>query len=134
MKSWEIIADKLSKASWSRDRVSAIDSNGRTIWIADAHRDNGKRLVVRAEEKLTAFVELESVIRASFDKLRSFRRARPAVSSSGWLGIWCDCLLARSLRRIMVGNQPPAPLLLYPHSGKASVTGNSLAFVLPIHY
>jgi hypothetical protein len=37
---------------------------GRTIWIADAHRDNGKRLVVRADEKLTAFVEIESIIRA----------------------------------------------------------------------
>jgi hypothetical protein len=37
---------------------------GRTIWIADAHRDNGKRFVVHAEEKLTAFVELESVVRA----------------------------------------------------------------------
>jgi hypothetical protein len=54
--------------------------------------------------------------------------------SSDWLGIWCDCLLARSLGRVMVGNQAPAPLLLYPHPGKASVTGNSLAFVLPIHY
>jgi hypothetical protein len=32
------------------------------IWIADAHRDDGKRFVVRADEKLTAFVELESVI------------------------------------------------------------------------
>ena len=41
-----------------------IDSNGRTIWIADAHRDDGKRFVVRADEKLTAFVELESAIRA----------------------------------------------------------------------
>jgi hypothetical protein len=30
---------------------------------ADAHRD-GKRFVVRAEEKLTAFVELESAITA----------------------------------------------------------------------
>src|SRR4029453_9780379 len=40
--------------------VSAIDSNGRTIWIADAHRDDGKRFVVRADEKLTAFLELES--------------------------------------------------------------------------
>jgi hypothetical protein len=43
--------------------VSAIDSNGRTIWIADAHRDNGKRFVVRADEKLTAFVELEAAMR-----------------------------------------------------------------------
>jgi hypothetical protein len=40
--------------------VSAIDSNGRTIWIADAHRDDGKRFVVHADEKLTAFLELES--------------------------------------------------------------------------
>ena len=36
-----------------------MDSNGRTIWIADAHRDDGKRFIVRADEKLTAFVELE---------------------------------------------------------------------------
>jgi hypothetical protein len=60
---WEIIADHLSKAVWSWSCVSAIDSNGRTIWIADAHRDNGKRLLVHAKEKLTAFVELESAIR-----------------------------------------------------------------------
>ena len=34
---------------------------GRTIWIADAHRD-GKRYVVRADEKLTAFMELDAAI------------------------------------------------------------------------
>ena len=34
------------------------------MWIADAHRDDGKRFVVRADEKLTAFLELESVIRS----------------------------------------------------------------------
>ncbi len=39
--------------------VSAVDSEGRTIWIADAHRGHGKRFVVRADEKLTAFLELE---------------------------------------------------------------------------
>ena len=64
MKYWEIIADNLSKSGWSWGCVSAIDSNGRTIWIADAHRGDGKRFVVHAEEKLTAFAELESVIRA----------------------------------------------------------------------
>ena len=42
--------------------VSAFDSQGRTIWIADAHRDDGKRFVVRADEKLTAFIELERVV------------------------------------------------------------------------
>jgi hypothetical protein len=45
------------------DYVSAVDSQGRTIWIADAHRGDGKRFVVQADEKLTAFVELESAIR-----------------------------------------------------------------------
>jgi hypothetical protein len=43
----EIIADNLSKAGWSWGCVAAVDSNGRTIWIADAHRDDGKRFVVR---------------------------------------------------------------------------------------
>jgi hypothetical protein len=62
MKYWEIIADNLSKASCSRGCVSAIDSKGRQIWIADAHRDDGKRFVVRADEKLTAFLELELLI------------------------------------------------------------------------
>ena len=62
MKYWEIIADNLSKAGWSLGRVSVLDSEGRTIWIADAHRDDGKRFVVRADEKLTAFVELESAV------------------------------------------------------------------------
>ena len=62
MKYWEIIADNLSKAGWSLGWVSAIDSQGRTIWIVDAHRD-GKRFVVRADEMLTAFLELESVVR-----------------------------------------------------------------------
>jgi hypothetical protein len=33
------------------------------IWIADAHRDDGKRFVVRADEKLAAFLELESTLR-----------------------------------------------------------------------
>jgi hypothetical protein len=42
--------------------VSAVYSTGRTIWIADAHRGDGKRFVVRADEKLTAAVELESAM------------------------------------------------------------------------
>jgi hypothetical protein len=60
VKYWEIIADNLSKAGWSWGCVSAVDSNGRTIFIADAHRDDGQRFIVHAEEKLTAFMELES--------------------------------------------------------------------------
>jgi hypothetical protein len=45
---------------------------GRTIWIADAHRD-GNPFVVRADEKPTAFLELESAICAAMkQELRSF--------------------------------------------------------------
>jgi hypothetical protein len=33
------------------------------IWIADAHRDDGKRFMVHADELLTAFIELELAIR-----------------------------------------------------------------------
>jgi hypothetical protein len=40
-----------------------VDREQRTIFVADAHCDNGKRFVVHAEEKLTAFLELESVVR-----------------------------------------------------------------------
>jgi len=74
VKYWEIIADNLSKAGWSWRSVSAIDSNGRTIWIVDAHRDNGKRFVVHAQEKLTAFIELESTVRAVGREIRPVHR------------------------------------------------------------
>jgi hypothetical protein len=63
MKRWEIIADNLKKRGWRLGWVSAVDSQRRTIWIAEAHRDDGKRFVVRADEKLTAFMELKSAIR-----------------------------------------------------------------------
>jgi hypothetical protein len=56
---WEIIASNLKKRGWSLGYVSAIDSQGRTIWIADAHRDDGRRFIVQADEKLSAFVEPE---------------------------------------------------------------------------
>jgi hypothetical protein len=39
VKYWEIIADNLSKAGWSWGCVSAVDSNGRIIFVVDAHRE-----------------------------------------------------------------------------------------------
>jgi hypothetical protein len=57
-----IIAGKLSKAGWSWGCLSAVDSNGRTIWIVDDDRGDGKRFVAQAEEKLTAFLELARMI------------------------------------------------------------------------
>jgi hypothetical protein len=40
-------------------RFAEGDSEGRTIWIVDADRADGKRFIVHADEKLSAFVELE---------------------------------------------------------------------------
>jgi len=45
----------LSKAGWGC--VTALDYEGRTIWTVDAHCDNGKRFVVRADEILSAFLK-----------------------------------------------------------------------------
>ena len=50
---------KLAPVRWSLGCVSAVDSQGRTIWIVGAHRDDGRRFIVHADEKLSAFVELE---------------------------------------------------------------------------
>jgi hypothetical protein len=67
------VADRLSKAGWSLGWVSAIDCEGRTIWIVDAHRDDGKRFIVHADEKLSAFVELEREVLTVTFYLESIR-------------------------------------------------------------
>ena len=66
MKSWEIIADNLSKAGWSWGCVSALDLEGRTLWIADAHRGGESDSLCTPNEKLTAFLQLERVTGESF--------------------------------------------------------------------
>jgi hypothetical protein len=66
MRYWEIIADNLSKAGWSWGCVATVDREGRTIFVADAHRGDGQRFIVRVDEKLTAFMELEAAIRGKW--------------------------------------------------------------------
>jgi hypothetical protein len=61
VKDWEIIADNLRDAGWSLGWVSALDLEGQTIWIVDAH-GYGKRFIVRADQKLSAFLELQSAV------------------------------------------------------------------------
>ena len=51
LKDWGISADNLKKRGWSLGYVSTLDSRGPTMWIADAHRDDAKRFVVRADGK-----------------------------------------------------------------------------------
>jgi hypothetical protein len=57
-----IIAGNRSKAGWNWGYVATMTAEGRIIFVADAHRDDGKRFVVRADEMLTAFMELERAI------------------------------------------------------------------------
>ena len=45
--------------------MSAVNREVGTIWIADAHRGDGKCYVVRSDEILTAFLELESAVAAT---------------------------------------------------------------------
>jgi hypothetical protein len=47
------------------DHIARFNREGRTISVADAHRGDGQRFVVHADEKLTAFLELESAIRVA---------------------------------------------------------------------
>ena len=84
MKDWETIADKLSKAGWSLGWVSAIDSSGHTIWIAEGHRDDGQRVVVHADEKLMAFLELERVTRESCASQMSNASPRIRFAVASW--------------------------------------------------
>ena len=81
LKYWEIIADNLKKAGWSWGCVSALDSNGRTIWIVDAHRGDGKWFIMRADEKLNAFLELQSAIGGRLIQALSSQRYRRAKTS-----------------------------------------------------
>ena len=59
VKYWEIIADNLSKAGWSWGRVSAVDSHGRTIFVADAHRGDGQRLLCERMKSWSRFSNLK---------------------------------------------------------------------------
>jgi hypothetical protein len=83
VKSSEIIGDNLSKAVGAGAAFAAVDSNGQPMFAADAHRDDGKRFIVHADEKLSAFVELELAIRAASDSAAELRqKAREWLAKS----------------------------------------------------
>jgi hypothetical protein len=62
--------------------------NGQTIWIADAHHDNGKRFVVHVNEKLTAFVELESAANCFDTQARFSQNSRSLNGSESGGGLF----------------------------------------------
>ena len=71
MKYWELIADQLHRAGWSWGHVSFWQIDGRRMHCVDAHRGDGRRFIVHADDLLTAFLELERQCRAD--------RGSPAV-------------------------------------------------------
>lgn len=63
-KYWEIIADQLRAAGWSLGWCSFYDGDGRKMFSADAHKDDGRRFVVHAENLAVALDELQRQTRA----------------------------------------------------------------------
>ena len=62
------------------DRRGFADSQGRTIWIANAHCGDGKRFVVRAGQE---FVELESSGGISKRRIRYSTKLFTPITSAG---------------------------------------------------
>lgn len=59
----EIIADEIHAAGWSYGDTSYFDAEkGCLMHVADAHKD-GQRCISRAETLLTAYIELQDMIR-----------------------------------------------------------------------
>jgi hypothetical protein len=63
MKYWEITAANLCKAGFSWGCVATVDCEEWSIWVVSADRGDAGRFIVHADEKLTAFIELQSAIR-----------------------------------------------------------------------
>jgi hypothetical protein len=61
VKYWEII--NLHKAGWRCGCISSTDHEGRQFWVVAAECEDAGRFSVRADGKLTAFLELELVTR-----------------------------------------------------------------------
>ena len=88
VKYWEIIADNLSKAGWNSDSISSTDREGRQFWVVAAERKDAGRFIVHAEDKLSAFLELESTTRKNaVDTLSPFAKVALALSPLG-VSLW----------------------------------------------
>ena len=50
VKYWEVIAENLSKLAADVGASQLSDSNGRIVWIVDAHRDGNRCVVIERHE------------------------------------------------------------------------------------
>jgi len=61
VKYWEIVANQLSEAGWTWGHVRFV-RDGQYLDLVDAHRSDGKRHIVCADDKLSAFLELQRIL------------------------------------------------------------------------
>lgn len=73
MNYWELIADKLSREGWSWGKVGYLES-GRPMHCLDAHRD-GQKFIVRSDDLLAGFVELQAACEGVPAITQAFRDA-----------------------------------------------------------
>jgi hypothetical protein len=60
------MADNLRNAGFSWGCSSEIDPSGRVLYTADAYAKDGRRFTVLADERLSAFLELDRVTGVAF--------------------------------------------------------------------
>jgi hypothetical protein len=64
---WEIISDQIKADGWSVGWTRYLDTTGEAaglwMWQADAHKDDGRQFIARAEELAVAFCELQKMTR-----------------------------------------------------------------------
>ena len=82
---WEIIADHLSKAGWNCGCISSTDHEGRQFWIFAAERNDAGRFIVRSDQKLNGFLELETAIRQRCVKAGTGEHDRDSTKSAGFI-------------------------------------------------
>jgi hypothetical protein len=63
VKYWQIILENLRNAGWNCGSMATTDKECRQIWVVAAERSGAGRFIVRADEELPAFLELESAIK-----------------------------------------------------------------------
>jgi hypothetical protein len=78
---------RFSRGFWIQKKLprAAVDPRGRTILIADAHRGDGQRFIVRANEKLTGFWNRNRRLALAancFDKQARFFQNSASLSQS----------------------------------------------------
>jgi len=64
VKYWEIVANQLNEAGWTWGHVRFF-RDGRYLDVVDAHCGDGKRYIIWADDKLSAFRELQRVLKGS---------------------------------------------------------------------